>query len=62
MKKQIKYKLENFAEIRNFAETKQRRELIDSQVRSYLVRRCKDADEMERGYIYYRDLNKSITI
>jgi len=58
MRKQIKYKLEDFADVRNFAETPQRKDMIDEQARKYLMRRCDTAKEWGEAYNYYETLIK----
>ena len=56
MRKQLEYKLKDFAEKRSFAETKERKELIDSEVIGYLTRRCRETKEFMNAYDYYKEL------
>lgn len=49
----IKKRLEEFAEIRNFANTKQRKELIDNEVKLYLTDKYKDIKDFKNAYISY---------
>jgi len=60
MRKKIKYKLEEFAEIRRYAETTQRKEMIDQQVRLYLNKNCSMVCDWVYYYGNYKEMYKSL--
>jgi len=56
MKQKIKNKLEEFAEIRKFANGIQRKEIIDQEVRVYLARNVKSASDWFDAYDTYKEM------
>jgi len=53
MRKLLEHKLDEFVAKRKYAETDQRKRLIDFEVVGYLDRRTKDINEWMESYDYY---------
>lgn len=58
MRKQLKYKLEEFYDKRVFAETDQRKRMVDFEVVGYLEKRTENNAEFMKYYNYYTELQK----
>jgi len=56
MRKQIKYRLEDFADRRLYAETKQRKTDVDGRAVSYLTKRCPTIEEFNEAHDFYKEL------
>lgn len=62
MRKQVKYKLDEFYKKRKFANGLQRKQYIDQEVTFFLERRCTDLIENIEAYNYYKSLRNRVTL
>ena len=58
MRKQLEYKLQEFSDKRKFAETDQRKRMVDFEVVNYLTKKTKSITEFMENYEHYKDLTK----
>jgi len=56
MRKQLEYKLCEFRDKRIFAETKQRKELVDNEAITYLAKRCPLTVDFIEAHKYYQEI------
>ena len=52
----LEEKIEYFAQVRNYAETKQRKDMVDNWARSYILKYSKDKKEYNDLFLYYSDV------
>ena len=55
MRKLLEHKLNEFADIRKYANGMIRKQMIDQEVRVYLAKRCPEVKEYVSGYKYYQE-------
>ena len=52
----LEEQIEYFAQVRNYAETKQRKDMVDNWARSYIMKYSKTIEEYDDLFLYYSDV------